>query len=112
LLTDIQRLTGDSECFARKLAGYAGALAARYPWVHWYTPVNEPLTTARFSGLYGHWFPHGRDEPTFWRTLRNQCRGTVLAMRAIRRVQPAGPGRKAGGEGSGSGAGWRPSACT
>src|SRR5690606_4533923 len=79
----------DSECFARKLAGYAGALAARYPWVHWYTPVNEPLTTARFSGLYGHWFPHGRDEPTFWRTLRNQCRGTVLAMRAIRRVQPA-----------------------
>ena len=79
----------DSECFARKLAGYAGALAARYPWVRGYTPVNEPLTTARFSGLYGHWFPHGRDEPTFWRTLRNQCRGTVLAMRAIRRVQPA-----------------------
>jgi dTDP-4-dehydrorhamnose reductase len=25
-----------------------------------WTPVNEPLTTARFSGLYGHWYPHGR----------------------------------------------------
>ena len=78
----------DSDCFAGKLAEYAGALAARYPWIRRYTPVNEPLTTARFSGLYGHWYPHGRDAPTFWRTLRNQCRGTVEAMRAIRRVQP------------------------
>ena len=33
------------------------AVAERYPWVEDYTPVNEPLTTARFSGLYGHWYP-------------------------------------------------------
>src|SRR5690606_14685762 len=26
---------------------------------------------------------------TFWQALHGQCRGTVLAMRAIRRVQPA-----------------------
>src|SRR5690606_32660808 len=77
----------DSPCFPRKLAGYAGALARRHPWVRYYTPVNEPLTTARFSGLYGHWYPHGRDGPTFWRALNHQCRGIVLAMRAVRRVQ-------------------------
>jgi dTDP-4-dehydrorhamnose reductase len=53
-----------------------------------WTPVNEPLTTARFSGLYGLWFPHGRDEPTFARAFINQMRGTVLAMRAIREVVP------------------------
>ena len=78
-----------SPCFADRLAAYAGAVAARYPWVRHYTPINEPLTTARFSGLYGHWYPHGRDGPTFWRALRGQCRASVLAMAAIREVQPA-----------------------
>jgi dTDP-4-dehydrorhamnose reductase len=51
--------------------------------------VNEPLTTARFSGLYGHWYPHARDQQTFLRCLINQCRGVVFAMRAIREVNPA-----------------------
>ncbi len=72
--------------FPAKLAQYASAVAQRYPWVDAYTPVNEPLTTARFSGLYGHWYPHGQDDRTFVRALLNQCRGTVLAMRAIRSV--------------------------
>jgi dTDP-4-dehydrorhamnose reductase len=72
--------------FPEKLATYARAAAERYPWVTHYTPVNEPLTTARFSGLYGHWYPHGRDEHTFVCALLNQCRGTVLAMKAIREV--------------------------
>jgi dTDP-4-dehydrorhamnose reductase len=72
--------------FASKLADYASAVAQRYPWIEYYTPVNEPLTTARFSGLYGVWYPHGRDERTFKDALFNQCRGVVLAMRAVRRV--------------------------
>lgn len=75
--------------FAGELAAYAGAVAARYPWVDAYTPVNEPLTTARFSGLYGHWYPHGKDDLTFARALLGQCRATVLAMRAIRAVNPS-----------------------
>lgn len=74
--------------FGEKLARYAEAVARRYPWVEHFTPVNEPLTTARFSGLYGHWYPHGRDEPTFWRCLAHQCRATILAMRAIEGVVP------------------------
>jgi dTDP-4-dehydrorhamnose reductase len=77
----------DSE-FPEKLANYARAVAERYPWVTHYTPVNEPLTTARFSGLYGHWYPHGRDELTFARALLNQCRGVALSMQAIRSVNP------------------------
>ena len=72
--------------FADELAAYAGAVAERYPWVEDYTPVNEPLTTARFSGLYGHWYPHGRDDLTFARALLTQCRAIVLSMRAIRKV--------------------------
>ncbi len=74
--------------FAEKLASYAGLVAERYPWVDAYTPVNEPLTTARFSGLYGHWYPHATDDSTFLRILLAECRATVLAMRAIRRVNP------------------------
>src|SRR4028119_1225628 len=74
--------------FPEKLAVYARAVAERYPWVTHYTPVNEPLTTARFSGMYGHWYPHGCDDLTFARALLTQCRGVVLAMRAIREVNP------------------------
>ena len=74
--------------FPRKLADYAARVAERYPWIEMWTPVNEPLTTARFSGLYGHWYPHGRDYPTFLRALVNQCKGTLEAMRAIRRAIP------------------------
>jgi dTDP-4-dehydrorhamnose reductase len=74
--------------FPDNLAAYARALAQRYPWVDSYTPINEPLTTARFSGLYGLWYPHGFDDATFARALVQQCRATVLAMRAIREVNP------------------------
>ena len=74
--------------FAEQLAEYAGAVAARYPWVEYYTPVNEPLTTARFSGLYGLWYPHGRDDLTFLQALLVQCRAVVLSMREIRKHNP------------------------
>ncbi|MBC7879912.1 MAG: sugar nucleotide-binding protein [Anaerolineae bacterium] len=75
--------------FTHKFSAFAGSVAARYPWVDAYTPINEPLTTARFSGLYGHWYPHGRDGRTFVRILLNQCRGTALAMAAIRAHNPS-----------------------
>ncbi len=75
--------------FPEKLAEYAGAVARRYPWASLYTPVNEPMTTARFSGLYGHWYPHACDGLTWARILLNQCRGVQLAMRAVREVNPA-----------------------
>jgi dTDP-4-dehydrorhamnose reductase len=74
--------------FAEGLAGHAARVAERYPWIELYTPVNEPLTTARFSALYGHWYPHARDYGAFLRALVNECRATVLAMRAIREVRP------------------------
>lgn len=74
--------------FPEQLACYARAVAERYPWVDAYTPVNEPLTTARFSGLYGLWYPHARDEPSFARAFVSQCRAVVLAMRQIREVNP------------------------
>ncbi len=76
------------DSFADKFARYAGSVAGRYPWIERYTPINEPLTTARFSGLYGLWYPHSRSDNHFVRALLGQCRGTALAMREIRRVNP------------------------
>jgi dTDP-4-dehydrorhamnose reductase len=75
--------------FPKKLAEFARAVAQRYPWVRYYTPINEPLTTARFSGLYGHWYPHGQDDLTFGQVLLAECRGVCLAMKAIREVNPS-----------------------
>ena len=74
--------------FAQRLAEYARAVAERYPHIDAYTPVNEPMTTARFSGLYGFWYPHCRDDRSFVRALINQMSATVLAMREIRNVNP------------------------
>ena len=75
--------------FATGLARYAGRVAERFPWVDEWTPVNEPLTTARFSGLYGVWYPHGTSPRVFARALVTQCRAVQLSMAAVRRVNPA-----------------------
>lgn len=74
--------------FPDLFAEYAFAFASRYPQISLYTPINEPLTTARFSGLYGHWYPHGNDDSTFARAFVNQIKGIVKAMRVIREVNP------------------------
>ena len=76
------------EGFAKAFAGYARAAAERYEWVEDWTPINEPLTTARFSALYGHWHPHVADERLFWTALINQIDGVRLAMAEIRAVRP------------------------
>lgn len=70
------------------LADYAGKVAQKFPWVNYYTPVNEPLTTARFSGLYGAWYPHEKNDQHFIQMLLNEMKGVVLSMKAIREVNP------------------------
>ena len=74
--------------FPEKLAAYALQVAQRYPWVTDYTPINEPQTTGRFTCLYGHWFPHHRSMSSYVRSLFHQAKGIVLAIEAIRSVQP------------------------
>jgi dTDP-4-dehydrorhamnose reductase len=74
--------------FAEGLKEYALAVATKFPWIEYYTPVNEPLTTARFSGLYGLWYPHHKDDLSFARMLLNQLKAVVLSMQAIRSVNP------------------------
>jgi dTDP-4-dehydrorhamnose reductase len=74
--------------FASKLGDYAARVAERYPWIDMWTPVNEPLTTARFSCMYGHWYPHKKSFRDFLLALSHECQGALEAMRAIREVNP------------------------
>ncbi|HZF64121.1 MAG TPA: family 1 glycosylhydrolase, partial [Chitinophagaceae bacterium] len=77
------------EQFPFLLADYARKVAEKFPWLQYYTPVNEPLTTARFSGLYGLWYPHHCADRSFLKMLLNELKGTVLAMQEIRKVNPS-----------------------
>jgi dTDP-4-dehydrorhamnose reductase len=74
--------------FPQKFAAFALEVARRHPRVVDYTPINEPQTTGRFACLYGHWFPHHRAMRSYIRALFHQMKGIVLAMEAIRSVQP------------------------
>jgi len=74
--------------FASGLADFAGKVARRFPWISHYNPVNEPLTTARFSGIYGLWFPHRRSDRAFVQILINEMKAVVLSMKEIRKVNP------------------------
>ena len=74
--------------FAEKFQYFARKFAEKFPQVKYYTPINEPLTTARFSGLYGHWYPHKTDDHSFIRALYNQIKAIILAMREIRKINP------------------------
>lgn len=74
--------------FPVKLARYARRVAEQFPGINYYTPVNEPLTTARFSGLYGFWYPHEKTDTAFVRILINEVKGIILSMQAIREINP------------------------
>src|SRR5215218_576771 len=76
------------ERFPELLAAYAKEVALKFPWIEYYTPVNEPLTTARFSGLYGIWYPHNTDDRSFLLMLLHELKATVLAMQEIRKINP------------------------
>ena len=78
----------DQDSFVDGLAAYAVKVAEKFPWINFYTPVNEPLTTARFCGLYGIWHPHKNTDSSFCRILVNECKATVLAMQGIRKINP------------------------
>jgi dTDP-4-dehydrorhamnose reductase len=75
--------------FPSLLADYAASTAERFPWVKRWTPINEPLTTARFSTLYGAWYPNRHfDHPAFGRAIVNEALGFAQAARRIRERIP------------------------
>lgn len=74
--------------FPARFGAFAAAFAERYPWTRYYTPVNEPLITAAFSGRDGVWNERGTSERMFVAALLNVARCAVLASAEIRRRRP------------------------
>lgn len=69
-------------------AEYARAFAERYPWVRYYTPVNEIFVCAKLSALFGFWNERRHDERSFVTALKHLCKANLLAIEAILKVQP------------------------
>ncbi len=74
--------------FPRLFPGYARAFAERFPWVQFYTPVNEMFVCATFSGLYGWWNEQLTSDRGFVTALKHIVRANVLAMWEIIDVRP------------------------
>ncbi len=75
--------------YPARFATYALAVARRFPYVRTYLPINEPLTTARFAGLYGWWDPQARDDAVFARLIVAQCLAIRAATRSLRQFDPS-----------------------
>ena len=65
------------------LAEYAAAFAERYPWVRFYTPVNEMYVCARMSALDGIWNEQLHDEGAYARAAWNLANASVRMSDAI-----------------------------
>ncbi|HVI31263.1 family 1 glycosylhydrolase [Phenylobacterium sp.] len=65
------------------LTAYAAAFAGRYPWVRFYTPVNEMYVCARLSALEGLWNEQRRDERAFVTAAHHLAAANVAMMQAI-----------------------------
>src|SRR5436190_12887127 len=71
-----------------RLAEYATAFAKRYPWVKFYTPINEMYVTARMSALHGVWNEQLRSDDGFVKATFHVAKASVLMMQAIQRERP------------------------
>jgi beta-glucosidase/6-phospho-beta-glucosidase/beta-galactosidase len=70
------------------LCEYAGAFAKRFPYLKFYTPVNEIFITAMFSGQYGWWNECLSNDRAYVTALKNICKANIMAMQEIMKVQP------------------------
>ncbi|HEY0778026.1 MAG TPA: family 1 glycosylhydrolase, partial [Gemmatirosa sp.] len=74
--------------FPARFAVYARAFAERFPWVQFYTPVNEMYVCAIFSARYGWWNEQLTTDAAFVTALKHVVQANVLAMRAILDSRP------------------------
>jgi beta-glucosidase/6-phospho-beta-glucosidase/beta-galactosidase len=69
-------------------AAYADAVAERYPWVRFYTPVNEIFVTARISAKDGQWNEQLKTDKGLRHRDQALRRASILANHAIAARRP------------------------
>ncbi len=74
--------------FPALFAEYADAFARRYPWLRFYTPINEIFVAAHFSAKLGWWNERLRSDHGFVTAIKHMARATILAEQAMLAVRP------------------------
>ena len=69
-------------------ADYAEAVAQRYPWVRYYTPVNEIYVCAKFSAKDGAWNEQLKSDRAFVTAIKHLVAASILANHAIAKHRP------------------------
>lgn len=69
---------------AQRFEEYADAFAERYPWIRYYTPVNEPLVCAVGSAGLGWWNERRKDDWSLVAAIDGLCASAILASERIR----------------------------
>ena len=69
-------------------AEYAGAVARRYPWVRYYTPINEIYVTARMSAKDGLWNEQLKTDKGFVTAMKHLVAASIMATQQIAKHRP------------------------
>jgi beta-glucosidase/6-phospho-beta-glucosidase/beta-galactosidase len=69
-------------------ADYCGAVAQRYPWVRYYTPVNEIYVTAKFSGKDGIWNEQLKTDQGFVTAIKHLVAASIMGNQQIAKYRP------------------------
>ena len=69
-------------------AEYCGAVARRYPWVRFYTPVNEIYVTARASAKDGIWNEQLKDDRAFITAMKHITAASIMGNQQIAKYRP------------------------
>ncbi len=67
---------------------YAKAVAERYPWVRFYTPINEIYVTARVSAKDGLWNEQLKSDRAFVTALKHLVAASIMGTQAIAAQRP------------------------
>lgn len=70
------------------VARHADAVAERYPWVRFWTPVNEIYVAAKFSAKEGHWNERLSTERGFVTALKHLAAAAIAGCAAVVRRRP------------------------
>ena len=70
------------------MAEFAKAFAERFPWVRFYTPVNEMYVCTRMSALDANWNEQQRDDKSFVTAVCNLANASVRMTDAILEQRP------------------------
>jgi hypothetical protein len=69
-------------------AAYCDAVTRRYPWVRFFTPVNEIYVTARVSAKDGLWNEQRKDDRSFVTAIKHCVAASILGNHRIALNRP------------------------